>query len=98
MDTMGINKNTFILPNGRTIAETEHLHNERIKALYIECWNKDISPTFRDDRCTEPNLYIKANKDGSEDLVRFDTENRTYTHVRRLSEAGQGYFYRYFSV
>lgn len=83
---MIIDKNTFILPNGYTIGETELLHNERIKAVYAEYWSKGIVPKYQDERCTEPTQFIAVNQDGSEDLVRFDPESRTYTHVKRLSD------------
>lgn len=88
---MTIDKSTFILPNGRTIAETEQLHNERIKAVYTEYWSKGVSPKYQDERCTEATLFIAANQDDSKDLVRFNPENRTYTHIKRLTEAGKGF-------
>lgn len=89
---MTIDKNTFILPNGRTIADTERLHNERIKAVYAEYWSKGVSPKYQDERCTEATQFIAVNQDGSEDLVRFEPESRTYTTIRRLTEAGKGRF------
>lgn len=85
---MIIDKNTFILPNGHTIGETELLHNERIKALYAEYWSKGIAPKYQDERCTEPTQFIAVNQDGSEDLVRFNPESRAYTTICRLTEAG----------
>jgi outer membrane receptor for ferric coprogen and ferric-rhodotorulic acid len=97
-DTMTIDKNTFILPNWRTIAETEQLHNERIKAVYAEYWSKGVSPKYQDERCNEATLFVAANQDGSEDLVRFEPETRTYTHIQRLAEAGKGNFLNYISV
>lgn len=95
---MTINKDTFLLPNGRTIAETEQLHNERIKTVYAEYWSKGISPKYQDERCAEATLFIAANQDGSEDLVRFNPENRTYAHIRRLAEARKGNFLEYITV
>ena len=95
---MAIDKNTFILPNGRTIGDTERLHNERIKTVYAEYWSKGVSPKYQDERCNETTLFIAANKDGSEDLVRFEPKSRTYTHIRRLAEAGKGKFLSYFAV
>lgn len=89
---MMISKHTFILPNGRTIEETELLHNERIKAVYAEYWSKGIAPKYQDERCTEPTQFIAVNQDDSEDLVRFEPESRTYTTIRRLTEAGKGRF------
>lgn len=94
---MTIDKNTFI-PNGRTIAETERLHNERIKAVYAEYWSKGISPKYQDERCTETTQFIAANQDGSEDLVRFEPENRTYTTIHRVTEAGKGILFNYITV
>lgn len=80
---MEIDKKTFCLPNGRTVMETERLHNERIKAVYAEYWNKGISPKYQDGRCTKENEFIAVNPDGSEDLVSFNSESRTYTIIQK---------------
>lgn len=95
---MMIDKDTFILPNQRTIKDTERMHTERIKTVYAEYWSKGISPKYQDERCTETTLFIAANQDGSEDLVRFEPENRTYTYVQKLTEAGKGLFLDYITV
>lgn len=80
-----IDKSTMFLPNGRTVMETERLHNERIKAVYSEYWSKGISPKHQDERCAASNEFIALNQDGSEDLVRFDSQSRTYTIICRLT-------------
>lgn len=79
-------KSTMILPNGRSIEETERLHNERIKAVYVEYWSKGIAPKYRDERCIQENEFVAVNQDGSENLVRLDLESREYTFIRKLTK------------
>lgn len=80
---MKTNKDTFVLDNGRTITETERMHNDRIKAVYEEYWSKGISPKYQDGRCST-NEFIAVNRDGTEDLIWFDSQSRTYTIICRL--------------
>lgn len=81
-----------ILSNGNTVRLTEKRHNERIEQVYKSYWDKGISPKYQDERCKAPNEFIAANKDGSEDLVKFNAEDRTYSVISRVSEIGKGKF------
>lgn len=83
-------KEKTILSNGLSISETEKRHDARIEQVYLDYWKKGVSPKYQDERCNEATLFVAANRDGSEDLVRFEPESRTYTHVKRLAEAGKG--------
>lgn len=85
-------KKSIVLPTGLTIAETERRMNESIADLYVEFWDKGLTPKYRDDRCKSDNEFISANADGSEDLLLFDSKNRTYTFLRQLVPPGQGEF------
>lgn len=85
-------KKRTVLPSGLTIAETERRMNERLADLYVEFWEKGLTPKYRDNRCKNDNEYIGANADGSEDLLLFDSENRTYTFLRQLVPPGKGQY------
>lgn len=87
IDTMNV-----ILSNGNTVSLTEERHNERIEQVYKDYWEKGVSPKYQDERCKAPDEFIAANKDGSEDLVKFNAGDRTYSVLRRVSEIGKGKF------
>ncbi len=76
----------YILPNGKTIRQTEEEVNREIENIYLEGWSKGVSIPFWDK---EGNFYL-ANPDGSEDLVSFDMDKRKYTVLSRIAEAGKG--------
>jgi hypothetical protein len=85
-------KKSTVLASGLTVAETERRMNERIANLYVEFWEKGLTPKYRDDRCKSDKEFISANADGSEDLLLFDSEKRSYTFLRQLVPPGQGEF------
>ena len=83
-------KETLVLPNGLTIAETERQHKEAVIQLYLDEWERGMVPKYRDERCSSDAEFIGANADGSEDLLLFDGATRTFTFLRCLAEPGQG--------
>ncbi len=83
-------KKTTYLPNGLSVAETECRMNERIADLYVELWERGLTPKYRDARCKSDKEIIRANADGSEDLLLFNSNDKTYTLLRQLSPEGQG--------
>ncbi|MCK9436343.1 MAG: hypothetical protein M0Q12_03950 [Synergistaceae bacterium] len=85
-------KKSTILASGLTAAETERRMNEKIASLYVEFWEKGLTPKYRDNRCKSDKEFIGANADGSEDLLLFNSENRTYTILRQLVPPGQGQY------
>lgn len=85
-------KKRTVLPSGLTVAETERRMNERIANLYVEFWEKGLTPKYRDKRCSSENEYIGANSDGSEDLLLFNSKTRSYTFLRQLVPPGKGQF------
>lgn len=91
LDKIRLKKST-VLPTDLTIAETERRINKSIADLYIEFWDKGLTPKYRDDRCKSDNEFISVNADGSEDLSLFHSENRIYTFLRQLASPGQGEF------
>ncbi|MDR3285971.1 MAG: xenobiotic reductase B [Prevotellaceae bacterium] len=85
-------KKNHLLPNGRTIEETENRINKTLERIYIDSWKKGVSVTYTDERCQGENYYISANMDGSEDLVFFDVKNRKYSVIERVAQEGKGKF------
>jgi hypothetical protein len=91
LEKIEFKKNT-VLPSGLTIAETERRMKVRIENLYVELWEKKMTPKYRDERCKSKNEFISANADGSEDLLLFNSADSTYTFLRQLVPPGQGEF------
>jgi hypothetical protein len=59
-------------------------------SLYIEAFSKGIPMFYKDNRVQEAKEFIRANPDGSEDLVNFDSANREYSFIKKLASAGKG--------
>jgi hypothetical protein len=81
-----------ILPNGLTIAETNNITAIATERLYMDAFDKQIPMFYRDGRLKNPKEFIRANPDGSEDLVSYDIEKRDYTLVKKLMPPGKGYW------
>ncbi len=76
----------FRLSNGKTVKEVNDNVRKEVENIYLEGWAKGISVPFWDN---EGRFYL-ANPDGSEDMVRFDRKERSYTVVSRVAEKGKG--------
>lgn len=74
------------LSNGKTIKQVNEEVRKEVERIYLEGWAKGISIPFWDDK---GNYYL-ANPDGSEDLVSYDTETRSYQVLSRVAQVGQG--------
>ncbi|MDR1274305.1 MAG: hypothetical protein LBK12_07130 [Odoribacteraceae bacterium] len=75
------------------IKQLRQASQERIEAIYIDAWEKGVSPRYRDARCKKSNHFISANPDGSEDLVALDMENESFTILQKnITPRGKGYF------
>ena len=74
------------LTNGKTIKQVNEEVRKEVERIYLEGWAKGISIPFWDNK---GNYYL-ANPDGSEDLVNYDVETRTYQVLSRVAQAGQG--------
>lgn len=76
--------------NSLTVAEicrrTANVTDDR----YREAFRKGIPMFYHDMRTTRPNEFIRANPDGSEDLVCYDIATRGYTLTKHLLPAGKG--------
>lgn len=81
---------SIILPNGLTIEETQRQSKINTERLVMEKFAKGHYAVYKDERSPVGSM-IKANADGSEDLVTVNNEGETII-VKRLSEAGHGKF------
>lgn len=82
----------IVLPNDKTIGETELEAQTITRTLYAEAFRKGIPMFYKDQRTPKPKEFVRANPDGSEDLVCFDAQTRSYTIIRNLATAGKGYW------
>ena len=74
------------LSNGKTIKEVNEEVRKEVERIYLEGWAKGISIPFGDK---EGNYYL-ANPDGSEDLVSYDINTRSYQIISRTADKGKG--------
>jgi hypothetical protein len=74
--------------NGKTFGEIRKDTRAAIENIYLECWAKGISVPFWDN---EGNHYM-ANPDGSEDLINYNVETRSYKVISQAAAAGKGRF------
>jgi len=79
-----------MMPEGRTIRETQDKSINTTENLYREAFTKGVSLHYKDGRCTAEREFIRANPDGSEDLMDFDADNRKYFFIKQLLPAGKG--------
>ncbi len=85
-------KNETILSSGRTIWETEAEAQKIISKLYADTFGKGIPLFYKDERTKILTQFIRANPDGSEDLVNFDSANREYEFLKNLVPKRQGHW------
>lgn len=78
------------IAGGKTVAEAEQLASETTKNIWLNAWSKGISPHYQDERCTDPNQFIAARPDGSEDLIHIDISTRKETVIKNLAPPGRG--------
>ena len=82
-----------IMPEGRSIKQTNERSAKTVENLHREAFAKGLPMFYRDERCNKDNKeFIRANPDGSEDLVEYDFDSRSYTFVRHLLPEGKGYW------
>ena len=83
-------RQNYILPSGFTMEEAEHISRSNVEDIYIKAFAKGIPRYYKDERCTGEYNSIKANPDGSEDLVDFDWQTGQDTFIKNLLPAGKG--------
>lgn len=74
------------LSNGKTIKEVNEDVRKEVERIYLEGWAKGIAIPFWDK---EGNYYL-ATPDGSEDLVSYDVNTRSYQIISRTADKGKG--------
>ena len=78
------------LPNGLSLQQTNDKAAEVIINLHREAFSKGLPMYYRDARATPPKEFIRANPDGSEDLVSLDLSTADYTLIKHLVSKGRG--------
>lgn len=80
------------MPNGLTVAETNEKTAKLTEDIHREAFSKGVPMFYRDERVKAPKEFIRANPDGSEDLVSYDMATRSYSVLKSLLPAGKGYW------
>jgi hypothetical protein len=84
-------KEQIQIGGGKTLAEAERNAGKSIIKAVQDAWNKGVSVNYQDERCSnDPNGFISANPDGSEDLIYIDFLSREKTIIRNLAPEGKG--------
>jgi hypothetical protein len=85
-------KEGYMLPSGLTIQEAEQVSRNNVEDIYIKAFAKELPRYYEDERCTGEKNMIRANPDGSEDLVDFNWQDGTETFIQHLVPPGKGKF------
>lgn len=85
-------KSEITLSSGSTLSQFESKTREITRKLYSDAFKKGLPMYYKDGRTKEASHFIRANPDGSEDLVSFDPTEREYTFIQHLAPAGKGYW------
>src|SRR5690606_18794101 len=80
------------MPNGLTVAETNEKMAKLTEDIHRDAFSKGVPMFYRDERAKAPKEFIRANPDGSEDLVSYDLTTRNYSVIKSLLPAGKGYW------
>jgi hypothetical protein len=86
------NHEEITLENGLSIAETNKRSALFTEALYRQAFEKNVPVYYQDERTSGPDEFIRANPDGSEDLVLYDFENDTRSLLKNLIPPAKGQF------
>lgn len=85
-------RNKDVMSNGQTIAETNKTTALITEELYTYAFRKGVPMFYRDNRVKSAKQFIRANPDGSEDLVTYNLEERSYRLVKNLLPPGKGFW------
>jgi hypothetical protein len=77
-------KSLTVLSSGRTVTETEEEAQKITDELYADAFRKGIPMFYKDDRSKALTQFIRADPNGSEDLVDFDVTKGEYTIIKNL--------------
>ncbi|AFL85812.1 hypothetical protein Belba_3305 [Belliella baltica DSM 15883] len=81
-----------LMPNGLTVAGTNEKTAELTEKIHRKAFSMGVPMFYRDERAKAPKEFIRANPDGSEDLVSYDLATRSYSVLKSLLPAGKGYW------
>lgn len=81
-----------IMPNGLTLAESNKRMAKATEDLHRSAFERGIPMYYRDERTNPPKEFVRANPDGSEDLVSLDLDTDQYSLIKRLAQPGKGYW------
>lgn len=85
-----VEQNSRSMPNGLTVEETNSKTFTTTENLYKNAFSKGIAMYYQDERSNAPQEFVRANPDGSEDLVKFDLPTRSYSIIKKLVPADEG--------
>ncbi|CAN5517769.1 hypothetical protein BH10BAC4_BH10BAC4_23580 [soil metagenome] len=85
-------KNETIFSSGRTVTETEVEAQKITDKLYADAFSKGIPMFYKDCRSRDLTQFIRANPDGSENLVHFDVSKGEYTFIKSLVSSSARYW------
>ena len=80
------------MPNGLSVTVTNGETANLTEEIHKEAFSKGVPMFYRDERAKAPKEFIRANPDGSEDLVSYDLNTRSYSVIAHLLPAGKGYW------
>lgn len=78
-----------IMPNGLTISQINKSLEKRTEEIYREAFSKGIPKLYWDERSGPANEYVRANPDGSEDLILYDIDTMTCKVLKSLLPPGK---------
>ena len=79
-----------ILPSGLSLNQAEEEGFKLVEAEYIKSFISGHSRYYSDERSAGKKQSIRANADGSEDLIEFDRQTGNETLIRNLVPVGKG--------
>ncbi|MBT1712410.1 hypothetical protein KK062_29480 [Fulvivirgaceae bacterium PWU5] len=85
-------KSEISLSSGLTLSQFESKTREITRKLYSDAFQKGLPMYYKDGRTKDASHFVRANPDGSEDLVSFNPAKREYAFIQQLASAGKGYW------
>jgi hypothetical protein len=87
-------KEEVLFDSGLNGVQLEEAAKKIIDKLYADAFSKGLPMYYKDNRTKDTKQFIRANPDGSEDLVSLNLPDRDYTVIQSLLPPGKGYWSR----
>ncbi len=84
-------KEKIILATGLNGLQIEEEAKRITDKLYVDAFSKGIPMFYKDGRTQGSKQFIRANPDGSENLVNFDSAKREYALIKKHASVGKGH-------